>query len=326
MSGCVSSTAQPRFSKTFRCGSSAAVTRRSIGRPPRSRLQATRTPRTSRASGRRKPSPGSAIAIGERASGPAMALSISAASATVRAIGPCTLSVDHASSRGHTGTRPGEVRKPTILQNAAGLRSEPPVSLPSAIGTMPHASSTEHLVERLRAGAELRRVRLAHGDGTRGAQPLDDQPVDGGDVIAIDRRPPRRADAPGRDEILVRDRQPEQRARPFAARESRVLVPGVVERALGRERDDCVDLRVDALDLCEMRAHDFGDGDVAPADAFRQLDRGQKTEITHGARRYARPDVEVNHRSNRGRSRRCCPFGRRVGARVRRSSFERQGS
>jgi len=71
-----------------------------------------------------------------------MALSISAASATVRAIGPCTLSVDHASSRGHTGTRPGEVRKPTILQNAAGLRSEPPVSLPSAIGTMPHASAT----------------------------------------------------------------------------------------------------------------------------------------------------------------------------------------
>ena len=40
------------------------------------------------------------------------------------------------------GTRPGDGRKPTTLQNAAGLRSEPPVSLPSAIGTMPHASAT----------------------------------------------------------------------------------------------------------------------------------------------------------------------------------------
>ena len=60
----------------------------------------------------------------------------------MRAIGPCTLSDDHAASRGHAGTRPGAVRRPTTLQKAAGLRSEPPVSLPSAMGTMPHASAT----------------------------------------------------------------------------------------------------------------------------------------------------------------------------------------
>ena len=40
------------------------------------------------------------------------------------------------------GTRPIEGRKPTTLQNAAGLRSEPPVSEPSATGTMPHANAT----------------------------------------------------------------------------------------------------------------------------------------------------------------------------------------
>ena len=34
------------------------------------------------------------------------------------------------------------MRKPTTLQKLAGLRSEPPVSLPSAIGNMPHASAT----------------------------------------------------------------------------------------------------------------------------------------------------------------------------------------
>src|SRR6185503_11028256 len=33
-------------------------------------------------------------------------------------------------------------RKPATLQKLAGLRSDPPRSLPSAIGTMPHASAT----------------------------------------------------------------------------------------------------------------------------------------------------------------------------------------
>ena len=56
--------------------------------------------------------------------------SIRAMSATVRAIGPCTLSESQALALGHTGTQPGEVRKPTTPQNAAGSRSEPPRSEP----------------------------------------------------------------------------------------------------------------------------------------------------------------------------------------------------
>jgi hypothetical protein len=40
------------------------------------------------------------------------------------------------------GTRPGDGRKPTTLQNAAGFRRLPPVSLPSAIGIIPVASAT----------------------------------------------------------------------------------------------------------------------------------------------------------------------------------------
>ena len=39
------------------------------------------------------------------------------------------------------GTRPGDGRRPTTLQNEAGLRNEPPMSLPSASGAMPHASA-----------------------------------------------------------------------------------------------------------------------------------------------------------------------------------------
>ena len=40
------------------------------------------------------------------------------------------------------GTRPGDGRKPTTLQKLAGLRREPPMSLPSATGSMWSASAT----------------------------------------------------------------------------------------------------------------------------------------------------------------------------------------
>src|SRR5438477_3333625 len=80
--------------------------------------------------------------MGTRASRPAMVESISAASPTVRAIGPSTLYVFHAVRRGHTGTQPGVVRKPTTPQNAAGSRSEPPRSEPWARGAMPVARAT----------------------------------------------------------------------------------------------------------------------------------------------------------------------------------------
>jgi hypothetical protein len=40
------------------------------------------------------------------------------------------------------GTRPIEGLKPTTLQKAAGLRSDPPVSEPLATGAMPQANAT----------------------------------------------------------------------------------------------------------------------------------------------------------------------------------------
>src|SRR5690349_12158328 len=82
------------------------------------------------------------MASGARASGPAMAASCKARSWTLRAIGPNTASGYHALGAGHSGTRPVDGRSPTTLQKLAGLRSDPPRSLPSAIGTMPHASAT----------------------------------------------------------------------------------------------------------------------------------------------------------------------------------------
>jgi hypothetical protein len=52
------------------------------------------------------------------------------------------LIVDHANPALGFGTRPIDGLKPTTLQNAAGLRSEPPVSEPLATGAIPQASAT----------------------------------------------------------------------------------------------------------------------------------------------------------------------------------------
>src|SRR6188474_908862 len=70
-----------------------------------------------------------------------MALRNRARSATDRAIGPHTENGDQPLVS--VGTRPGDGRRPTTLQKAAGLRREPPKSVPSANGTIPHASDTE---------------------------------------------------------------------------------------------------------------------------------------------------------------------------------------
>src|SRR4029079_4638990 len=98
------------------CFSSTAVTRGSMGRPPRSRLQATRTPLNFLLSDLAKTEPGSEIDSGARRSGPAIADNRNAVSSTVRAIGPSTPIMFQAFGAGHEGTRPGDGRKPTTLQ------------------------------------------------------------------------------------------------------------------------------------------------------------------------------------------------------------------
>ena len=60
----------------------------------------------------------------------------------VRAIGPSTANVNHPAKLGQVGTLPGEGRNPTTLQKLAGLRKDPPMSLPSAMGIIPQANAT----------------------------------------------------------------------------------------------------------------------------------------------------------------------------------------
>src|SRR5713226_4323435 len=80
--------------------------------------------------------------IGEWWSNPARTLRKNAQSVTLRATGPETESVNHPSLVGTSGTRAGDVRIPTTLQKFGGLRSDPPISLPSASGTIPQANAT----------------------------------------------------------------------------------------------------------------------------------------------------------------------------------------
>src|ERR1700722_16664771 len=141
-SGSACSTMQPRDSNVARCASTTVRTRGSKGTPPRSLNQATRTPLKLRSCGRAKRSPGSLIESGARESGPAIVLRTRVRSATERPRHPEVVRVDHANDALGLGTRPMEGRKPTTLQNAAGLRSDPPVSDPLATGTSPQANAT----------------------------------------------------------------------------------------------------------------------------------------------------------------------------------------
>ncbi len=82
------------------------------------------------------------MAMGLRSLGPAITLKSKARSAILRAIGPSTPSMAKPLGCGTAGTRPGVGLRPTTFVQAAGLRSEPPMSVPQASGCMPQASAT----------------------------------------------------------------------------------------------------------------------------------------------------------------------------------------
>ena len=219
--------------------------------PPSPRHHATRTPLKSRSSGARNRAPSSAIDERTARVGPGDRAQ------EQRDVGDrARHRTRHGERRpGPTplGTRPGDGRKPTTLQNAAGLRSEPPVSLPSAIGTIPHASATaappllppQVFVRsyglRVAPKTVLNVCEPAPNSGVLvlpqvmragGANARDDQRVARRHVVAIERRPARRADAGGVDQILVRDGQAVQRAeRPPARRRSSARAASAIARS-----------------------------------------------------------------------------------------------
>jgi hypothetical protein len=120
----------------------------SVGAKPKSGVKAARTrARSLRAWGKTSPGATTSRPWNVAASGSdewplAIEPSMRDTSATVRAIGPSTGRLDQPSPRLSDGTSPGVGRKPTMPQNAAGFRNDPPVSDPVQIGAMPVASAT----------------------------------------------------------------------------------------------------------------------------------------------------------------------------------------
>src|SRR5579875_602646 len=86
---------------------------------------------------------GGGAQYGSPITGPAITSSISATSRTVRAIGQFDESPCHASPCiGACVTRPRDGLRPTRPQHDAGIRIDPPPSVPAAIGAIPAATLT----------------------------------------------------------------------------------------------------------------------------------------------------------------------------------------
>ena len=171
---------------------------------------------------------------GSLGSGPAMISSSRRALATVSAIGPTTESVSHPRKPGVTGTRPNVGLWPTTPQKEAGMRIEPPPSLPRAIGTAPEATAApepplEPPATRVRsrgcgdavqlvlghaAKAQLGVGRAAHDVRARPAEPTHHHRVLGRDEVR-ERREPRVARSPFIQMMSMP--RPGSRRRPAAA-------------------------------------------------------------------------------------------------------------
>ena len=171
---------------------STAVTSGSTGSPPRSRLQAIRSPRRSTSSsvagaatapgsragragrGRRAPDSSSATSCGVRAIGP------STGSGFHGSPGPCVRDparrgpqADEAAERGRVAHARAEVGAVGERQHPARPRRPPrrrSTRPASCVQVLRVARGAEDRVERLRAGAELGRVRLADHDRARRAR------------------------------------------------------------------------------------------------------------------------------------------------------------
>ena len=214
---------------------------RSSGRPPRSGHHATRTPL--RLAIQRLAEDRGIGGIAGRDRGHRLRPSRSAGRPCRRPSAPSAPSPRiraTASGSGAVGTSPTVGRSATMLLKLAGLRSEPPRSLPSASGSRPAASAAPgaaaraaralghvvrvqgravHRVVGVRAHAELGHVGLADRDRARAAQPLDQDRVLRRHQTLEDRRAQRERETDRGLQILERHGKAVQRADRLAARE-----------------------------------------------------------------------------------------------------------
>ncbi len=220
---------------------------------------------------------------------------------------PEVFNVDHANAAFGFGTRPMDGRNPTTLQNAAGLRSDPPTSVPLAMGANPQASATAEPPDeppqvfvrsyglRVTPKILLKVCEPAPNSGVLDL-PMVIAPArcirsttissSAGNVIFIQRRAVRSANAARFQQVFVRDREAVQRAQRFAVR---LLFVGFRRGFGGRlrcESHDRVYFGIHALDLFQMCGQSFARGEFLFADHAGHFDGAQETDgvgnVGHG--------------------------------------------
>ena len=157
-------------------------------------------------------------------------------------------------------------------------------------GVVGVAGRPEQPVGRLRPGPELRHVGLAHPDAAGHPHPRREHRVLGRHHLRVDRRPPRRAHPGGRQQVLVRHRQPVQQ--PYRTRAQHVRVelvgaaPGRVVVA-GHQR---VEHRVDGVGPVEAGVEQLSGRQLPAPEQAGERHGGQQAEIVdHGRSVRLRP-------------------------------------
>src|SRR5881396_3828069 len=155
------------------------------------------------------------------------------------------------------------------------------------------AGHAEQEVVRDADPAEGRRVRLADQDRARGLHAEDDGRVLRGDMIAVERRAERRAEALGEDEVLHGERHAVERPEPRPARHQSALG---LTRGAARPLGVHGHVGVQVLEVLDPRQHGLDDldgGDLLLSDGGREVGRAHPAErvAVHGSspekKRYA---------------------------------------
>ena len=230
-------------------------------------------------------------------------------------MGPVTCNVSHTQSVGCVGTSPTEGRSPTIPQNDAGMRSDPPRSVPSASAIMPVASAAAPPPvdpPALRLGSHGLRVRpntslnvlapaansgqfvLPRITAPACAKALDDERIFLRDVVGINRRAERGPQPRDRRHILDAHGQSAEQTRILTPGEPRIERPRVIHGPRV-QRDDGVQFLVELRDAFQRGANNVGHRDLAGANPALQLRRGQIRERCHG---FCHSPVNATARQN----------------------------
>ena len=203
---------------------------------------------------------------------------------TVRAIGLMLEMLAKASGAMSCGTTPADCLKPTTPLQAAGMRVEPPASVPTAdrahaggerdrgaargaaagaVGRPGVARAAEQ--RRLGVGhvPELGRRGLADQDGAGALEARDRDGVLLGHVVLVDGGGERRAHALGVDEVLDVERHAVQGTELGALREGLVGGGGIGERLIRTQGDEAVAGGLHLLGARQRGAHHLDGGDFA---------------------------------------------------------------